>query len=535
MSSFSICPNVQVDVVDQYTDYLEKEVNNGICGISEADINNPVLLQQLGVLRATRIQRATETNGAILYHGLRYTNDTIRSSSSKIAKKISKLAPMITSSLDRGFEAMHYSLGTINDGVTQVNNNLGQINSTLGVVNENIKQTNNNIINLTAATERGMRVLHQEQKITNQHLQNISQSMHVANAQLQNIHQSIGALTKSIGQGFSLLQVRLDATNALLQGVLNELRIPETQRERRYYIEEGSKYLAMALSENDRYYYEDAIAEFEKAIKLEPKDYYSWFALGFIYLRSIYHIDIQKSIESLNRFVHYARAEAIQRNNQSLKFKLDEAYLLMAKAKYLLKNPMEAIQLTERCVSNKEKALFMKVKYLSFIGDKFSKQRAADELEALLRQNPFLSLQVLEDADIINNEYVELKLVQLKNEVITEAKTKLDKIKYEAYKLATKGYWKLVDYLNSNKIETLISKKSYIEAYEALYLLEKLYDDDFFRITKLLPKMIKVEDGCDYFFMGAQSRDRNGLNYDSDAIEDETPVQMVELDDYYIG
>lgn len=454
MNSFSIMPNSQVDIVDQYTDFLSRELNNELWYVDENDVYNPFLLQQMGVLRASRIQKAVETNGAILYEGLRYTNDTIRTSSREIAAKMGQVAAGITSSLDRGFTAMHHSLGCINEGIAETNTHLGNIHSSLGTLNENVGQTNQHLKYLTAATMRGLTALHQEQQVTNH--------------QLQNINQALRVMGSMIGQGFSLLAERLNATNTFLQNLLDELRIPETQRERRFHIEEGAKYLAMALKENDKFYYEDAIAEFETAIQIERKDFYSWFSLGFIYLRSVHHINIAKAVDAFERFVHYARAEAIQRNNQSLKLKIDEAYLLMAEAKYLLQNPYEAIQLTERCESNKEKALFMKVKYLSFMGDDGSQQRAADILRDMLHQNPFLSLQVLEDVDIIKNKWVVSMLDQMKCEAITEASKQYKLLLQEMKKVNAPcdGLQEIVDMMN---------KHTYLDAVEALYRIKNRY------------------------------------------------------------
>lgn len=466
MSSFSIMPNSQVDIVDQYTNFLSRELNNELWYVDENDVYNPSLLQQMGVLRASRIQKAVETNGAILFEGLQYTNDTIRTSSREIAAKMGQVAAGITSSLDRGFTAMHHSLGCINEGIAETNTHLGNIHSSLGTLNENVGQTNQNLKYFTAATMRGLTALYQEQQVTNQHLKNIGKSMDVANRQLQNINQALRVMGSMIGQGFSLLAERLNATNTFLQNLLDELRIPETQRERRFHIEEGAKYLAMALKENDKFYYEDAIAEFETAIQIERKDFYSWFSLGFIYLRSVHHINIAKAVEAFERFVHYARAEAIQRKNQALKLKIDEAYLLMAEAKYLLQNPGEAIQLTERCESNKEKALFMKVKYLSFMGDDSSQQRAADILRDMLHQNPFLSLQVLEDVDIIKNKWVVSMLDQMRCEAIAEVSKQYD-ILLQKVKKANAAY---DDELQ--KIANIINKNTYLDAVEALYLIQ---------------------------------------------------------------
>jgi tetratricopeptide (TPR) repeat protein len=313
MSNFSINPHTKEDIVDQYTDFLSNELNYDIWHVDENDVYNPLLLQQMGVLRASRIQKAVETNGEILYQGFNYTNQAIRTSSRELAKKMGQVAAGITSSLDRGFTAMHHSLSCINEGISVTNTHLGNINSSLDTLNKNVGETNQQLQNLSNAMLRGFSALYKEQQVTNR--------------KLQNIDNTIRALGNMVGQGFSILHERLNAANSLLQSVLDELRIPETQRERRFHIEEGAKYLAMAMKENNQLYYEDAIAEFEAALKIERKDFYSWFSLGFIYLRSIYHINIEKSIDSFSRFVHYARADAMQRNNQSLKHKIDTLHL----------------------------------------------------------------------------------------------------------------------------------------------------------------------------------------------------------------
>lgn len=515
MNSFSIIPNSNVDVVDQYTDYLSNELNN-VWLVNEEDVHNPLLLQQLGVLRASRIQKAVETNGAILYQGLKYTNDSIRFSSHELAQKIEKVAPIITSSLDKGFTAMHHSLCEINDGIGETNYHLNGIHSSIGTLNKNVEHTNQHLNFLTTATIRGLSALHNEQQISNQHLQNIGTSINVANNQLQHISQSLSALRSTIGQYSSMLCERLNTANNLLQNVLEELRIPETQRERRYHIEEGAKYLAMALKENDKFYYEDAITEFETAIKIERKDFYSWYSLGFIYLRSIYHIDIQKAIDAFERFVHYARAEAIHRNNKTLNFKIEEAYLSLAEAKYLQQNPHEAIQLTDKCVNNKEKALFMKVKYLSFIGDKGSKQRAADILYDLLMQNPFLSLQVMEDADIIGNEYVISMLDKLRKSTINEAKIKYKTL--SPYKFGAK---------TKKVIKDLIDKNTYLDAIEALYKINNFFAIRTIRINNVSFNMIPIEGGT--FTMGATPEQERY------ALKDEKPAHKVTLSGFLMS
>ena len=45
--------------------------------------------------------------------------------------------------------------------------------------------------------------------------------------------------------------------------------------------------------------------------------------------------------------------------------------------------------------------------------------------------------------------------------------------------------------------------------------------------------MVAVEGGT--YYMGAQSNDPNGINYDEDAYSNESPVKSVTVNDFYIG
>lgn len=487
MNSFSICPHSEIDVVDQYTDFLTREVSSEMGLFNDKKITDPVFLQQLGVVRASRIQKVIETNGAVLYQGLKYTNDTIKNSSIELAQKVGEVAPMITSSLERGFSAMHYSLGVLNEGVVHTNQHLGQIHSSLLDLNTNVEQTNQQIAHLSEATICGMRALYNSQNITNK--------------KLDQIEQSICSLGQMIGEGISMINFQLSHTVTLLKNLLDELRIPETQRERRYHIEEGSKFLAMALAENDKFYYDDAISEFQEAIKLDSKDFYSWFNLGFIYLRSVNHIDIQKAYDAFERSVHYAHAEAVQHKNQSLKLKIDEAYLYMAEVKYLLEDPSSAIQLTEKCEINREKALFMTAKYLSVMEDDSSKLRAADILRELLSTNPFLSLQILEDADIIHNSSVVSMLEDVTKETIHKAITQWENWVTLANDYLADGCKRLSDAYN--KISKTLEEGSYLDAIETMYLIDETpIDNCVINVKGFHLYMILVKGGT--FKMGKQ-------------------------------
>jgi hypothetical protein len=91
--------------------------------------------------------------------------------------------------------------------------------------------------------------------MANTHLSNI-------NYCINSINDKLKILNNLVGHGFSLLYDQLVHTNQLLVNILHELKIPETQRERRYHIEEGIKYFWNAIEKGDELYFDDALDAF---------------------------------------------------------------------------------------------------------------------------------------------------------------------------------------------------------------------------------------------------------------------------------
>ena len=421
MRNFSIIPNSSQSAIEQYSDFLTREVYSKM---QPYDVNDPLFLQQLGVLQAEGIRRAINNNSAISYSGFQGTNATIENSTNYIGNKIGSVANMLTSCLDKGFTTLNSSLIKIDSGIEIANVHLSNIN-------------------------RGVNT-------ANTHLSNI-------NADIQNVNNNLIVLGKLVGQGFSMLHNQLSQSNKQLGQILQELKIPETQRERRYRIEEGTKYLTLALQNGDTLYFEDAFDEFNTALTFEKKDWFSWFNVGLIHLRSKEHVNPQKAIDAFKRTVHYGQAEITYTKNVNLEHKIDEAYLYMAEAYYLQQEYKSAISETEQCLHAKDKANFMRVKYLSATNENQNKQIATEILSKLINQNPYITLQVLEDDDILQNEQIINLLEKIRAEKNKEAKSILTKIKCE-------------DNQTVNKIKELISTNAFLDVHEALKLAKSLFN-----------------------------------------------------------
>jgi hypothetical protein len=386
------------------------------------DVNDPLFLQQLGVLQAEGIRKAINDNSVVTYSGFQETNTTIENSANFIGNKIGSVANMLTSSLEKGFNTLNSSLIKIDNGIETANLHLSNIRSGVNTANT--------------------------------HLSNI-------NAGIQNVNNNLIVLGKLVGQGFSVLHNQLSQSNKQLGQILQELKIPETQRERRYHIEEGTKYLIFALQNGDALYFDDAFEEFNTALTFEKKDWFSWFNIGLIHLRSKEHINLQKAIDAFKRMVHYGRAEIAYTKNENLEYKIDEAHLYMAEAYYLQQEFKNAVLETEQCLHTKDKADFMKVKYLSATNEKQDKQLATEILSKLINQNPYITLQILEDDDILKNEQVLSLLEKIRVEKNKDARDIFTRIK-------------LGDTQEVKQIELLISTGAYLDAYEAIELAKAL-------------------------------------------------------------
>jgi len=161
--------------------------------------------------------------------------------------------------------------------------------------------------------------------------------------------------------------------------------------------------------------------------------------------------------------VHYGQAEAAYTKNENLGHKIDEAHLCMAESYYLQQQFTNAISETEYCVQTKDKADFMKVKYLSATNDKTNKQEAANILLRLIDKNPYITLQVLEDDDIVNNVFIIDLIEKIRVKKNNEARSIFNEIRQE-------------DTKNIKQIEALILKNTLLDAYESIELAEEVFN-----------------------------------------------------------
>lgn len=403
MNSFSIAPYEHQSILDTYKQWLVSDLYQNFYFDS---LNDPNFLQKLSILQAEGIRHDIGLNTVV-------THNSIQEAGSQVGRKIQSAANLITSSLDDGFMLM-------NQRMVEVNNNLGAIGQGIDTVNSTLQQGNHILSDIDKGivqTNRGIAQMNRGINAMASAINTLNSNMIAGMSQLdKNMVAGLSAINDNISQCATMLQYQLQQIEYVLQAILNELRIPESQRERRYHIEEGMKYFNKGMKSGDCLYFEDALDEFTTATSIERKDFFSWYYIGMIHLYSKDHIDFDKALSAFDRYIHYADALP-QRHNL-----FNEALMMKAECYYLKQDLGQAYQTVERIVPTNVKAALRAMKYLSASGVVDKQCQAVEILKQLIEKNPYIVMQVLEDFDLVSNKYILQYIKDYKKEITEEIK-----------------------------------------------------------------------------------------------------------------
>lgn len=461
MNSFSIMPYEHQSILESYQQWLASDLYQNHYF---ANFNDPNFLQKLSILQAEGLRHDIGVHATV-------THGSISEASSQMGRKIQSAASLITSSLNDGFSMM-------NTRMIEANSSLRSIDKGIGTVNQTLQQGNQILSNIDggiAQMNRGMNVVASGINRLDGHVVagfNQLDSHIVAGLNQLDGHivAAFTALRANISQAASVIQYQIQQSEIVLRQILDELRIPESQRERRYHIEEGMKYYNKGMQSGDCLYFEDALDEFSTAISIERKDFFSWYYTGMIYLYSKTHINPEKALSAFDRYIHYADALP-QRHNL-----FDEAIMMKAECEYLMQHVDAAYRLVEKLVPNSTKAALRAMKYLSASSDSNRQQKAVEILKDLMQQNPYIVMQILEDYDLLSNTFIIDYLSKFKIEVsreINQLISKLDKDMVSLKKNPSTWYRDIVDEFNSLKARAK-SIESDMGVVDALLLKEKI-------------------------------------------------------------
>lgn len=299
------------------------------------------------------------------------------------------------------------------------------------------------------------------------------------------IAQELSQLNYTLDWRLGIMIDQQRISNLLLENIALLLRIPDIQKERQYYIEQGFKHYKNAVLDSDLY--RDALENLLEAEKREKTDYIVLHRIGMIYLYSKEVSDLPKAEEYFRRAGKYAVVESdpqaarvfnilmgnitenlsSQSNSlNSIKALAADSYFQGGIACYAQGKFAEALEFSSKAFSLIPTILeagFLKAKSLAASG---SESEAAEVVEGLIRTERFYALKTATDGDLAPKTSVQNMLVKLRDEAIRQAKEKIEKCRAKMI-LQSKATTVL------EKIEAAVQENTYLDALTALDELNK--------------------------------------------------------------
>jgi len=346
-----------------------------------------------------------------------------------------------------------------------------EINDTIhSASNEQIAAIQNSTSAICGTLESGFDLL-------SDNLQDISYS-------INDLRSEINAMAAMLDWKLSLLIEQQKITNLLLGNIAVLLRIPDIQKERQYYIEQGMKFLKNAIFDSD--FYDDSLNNLLKAEKIEPTDYFVLHRIGLIYMYSPKHLELIKAEEYFRKAIKYSVAESFTgaslSNNllandvnedllsqgptvETIKVQAAESYLFASRSCYIQGKLNEAVDFAGKgyiLVPQFVEAGFTLAKALA--ANK-NETQAAVVLEKVINADRYYSLKALSDFDLCTKPSIQTLLVKLQREASEKAKSILLDCKKKIISGSNSS-----EYLQ--KIEHLINRNNYLASKKAIDLFD---------------------------------------------------------------
>jgi len=273
----------------------------------------------------------------------------------------------------------------------------------------------------------------------------IAESTSLIVGKLENINKSIDNLEVIVSWELQQLNEYARINNILSANIAELLRIPDIQKERQYYLEQGLKHYKNALINSE--FFQDSLENLLKAEQIEKTDYFVLHRIGLIYLYAPNLIDFQKSEDYFKRAAKYSKVESdprsesilnllninvttdfqeLKKENDQIKIFASECLFYEGLACYYQEKLDEAISLTSESfnLNNKNSECgFTNAKLLMIKGED---EKAVKILDIAFKADKTLAIETAIDEDFVNKESVRVFLKDLKENTYKEASTLLN-------------------------------------------------------------------------------------------------------------
>lgn len=293
----------------------------------------------------------------------------------------------------------------------------------------------------------------------------------------------INELGRSLDFRLSLILEQEILNNLISENIALLLRIPDIQKERQYYLEQGLKHLKNSFI--DKEFYKYALENLLEAEKREKTDYVTLHHIGMIYLYSADYLDLSEAENYFRRAAKFAKIEsdpkAIRLANiisgnvlskladnvpdiQKMRYVSAESYLQGAIACYIQKKYSESSELAQIAfdlVPDMLEAGFYGCLSNALEG---KEDKTIKLLSILVEKNPNYAVIAAIDPVLAPKNYIQVWLLKLKQNTISKAQSLIEGIK--SIILRNSKF-----YSDLNEAELYLSKASYIDALNIISFL----------------------------------------------------------------
>ena len=410
--------------------------------------------------------------------------------------EISKIDELIGNKAKYPIATIEYAL---NEQMHKQKEMISQINQTLenykeisDINSQLIKNTiEQSTIAVTGTLENGFNLI---AKINKNGLNDISRDLNKLNQNningFETTVKTLKLINLTINWGFSKIIELNRLQNILSEDIIKLLNIPDNEKERKRYIEEGIKFLKKSINNNE--FFEDSKEFFEKAYKLYRQDYFVSYNLGLIHLFSMKHLNIELARKYFNNAAKYAYADideqniGYSKNTSSFENHIDpktisiNSYLYEARCFYLLQNKENALKTINKAYELDNKltdVIYDKAKYL-IINNHINE--SIQELDLAIKKNRFVTLKVIVDEDFMIHPEIKNYLQKIKEDTINEAKYEINKcrkiIRNDSY-----NYQILNKAINNIKKDTFLNGKYALDIINNENLYEKIKNENMLK------------------------------------------------------
>lgn len=302
----------------------------------------------------------------------------------------------------------------------------------------------------------------------------ITSGLEDVNWRLNEIDEKLYDLHSMLDWKTDLIIEEQKITNFYLGNIARLLKIPDSQKQRSYYVEQGVTYLKNAFEEGSSSdFYDDALDEFLKAKNIEEKDYFCLHKLGLIFLNSKKHLNVEVAQSYFKASARYAKAIANampdSNNGQPLYNEKIEATLTKemlieeaasalnyaSRCDYIQDKLPDAIELAKQAFelhpTNPEYGMQL-AKCLSANGQE---TQSNDVLKKVIEMDKYYAVKTLTDQDLITKkttidmlnriskdliETVDKEIQYLKSIIISNSKMKAELNEIESQFYSSKTY-----------------------------------------------------------------------------------------------